>query len=307
MFRPIILLNSFCLIFISVSILAQGNCCKSKDAKSFCAKDTSTSNLLTRPEHIAFNVEDPVAQAKWYVDNMGFKIMYKGNPPGNTRFVADGGENMLIELYNNKEYPVIDFTKLNHLTIHFAFMIDSMELAKEKLLKAGATLVEDITKTPSGDLVLMLRNPWGLPIQFVQRTKPMLKYSKFRPEHLATNIPDPVAKAKWLEENLGMKIIKQGGPPAYSTFIADENNNMMMELYYNESVPLMDFKNTSYMSLHFAFMVNDMEAVKSKLVSAGAAVLEDFKKSANGTQVLMLCDPFGQPLQFVKRVEPLLK
>jgi glyoxylase I family protein len=295
------------LFFISISLFAQGNCCNNRSANASCTTDSNSIKVSMRPEHIAFNVDDPIAQAKWFVDNMGFKIMYKGNPPGNTRFVSDAGENMMIELYYNKDYPVLDFSKLNHLTIHLAFMADSIESAKKKLLGAGAILVEDITKTPSGDLVLMLRNPWGLPIQFVQRAKPMLKYSLFRPEHLALNIPDPVAKSKWLVENLGMKIIKQGSAPSYSTFIADGNNNMMLELYHNESVPFLDFKNTSYMSLHFAFMVNDIDAVKSRLVSAGVKVLEDLKKSANGTIVLMIQDPFDQPIQFVKRVEPMLK
>jgi hypothetical protein len=44
-----------------------------------------------------------------------------------------------------------------------------------KLLTAGATLVEDDKTTPLGDLVLMMRDPWGEPIQFVKRLSPMLR------------------------------------------------------------------------------------------------------------------------------------
>jgi uncharacterized glyoxalase superfamily protein PhnB len=307
MFKSEILLKEIGLLIISVSLFAQNNSNLNKLTESSLVKDSVMPQIILRPEHIAFNVEDPVAQTKWFVDNMEFKVMYKGDPPNNTRFIADAGENMMMELYNNKEYPKLDLLKISHMTIHFAFMVDSMEAVKAKLITAGATLVEDITKTASGDLVLMLRDPWDLPIQFVQRAKPMLKYSAFRPEHFAMNISDPVGKAKWLVENLRMKIIRQGSAPTYTTFIADENENMMLELFYNENYPLMDFKNTNYMALHFAFMVNDVEAIKSKLIAAGATVLEDIKKTATGTIVLVLKDPWDQALQFIKRVEPMLK
>jgi hypothetical protein len=43
------------------------------------------------------------------------------------------------------------------------------------LIKAGAKLAEDIKRTAVGDQILMLRDPWGQPIQFVKRAKPMLK------------------------------------------------------------------------------------------------------------------------------------
>jgi len=61
------------------------------------------------------------------------------------------------------------------MAIHVAFMVNDINTIKTKLISAGATLVEDITKTPAGDLVLMLRDPWGEPIQFVKRAVPMLK------------------------------------------------------------------------------------------------------------------------------------
>ena len=302
-----ILFNIVGLLIISISLFAQSNLSANINSEKDDDKDSTSLTLVIRSEHIAFNVEDPIAQAKWFVDNMEFKIMFKGDPPNNARFVINTGEDFMIELYNNKEYPKIDLQKISHMAIHIAFMVDSMEAVKQKLLSAGATIVEDITKIPSGDLILMMRNPWGLPIQFVQRANPMLKYSPFRPEHFTMNIPDPVRKAKWLADNLGMKIIRQGGAPTFTTFIADKNENTLLELFYNENYPLMDFKNTSYMALHYAFSTNNMEAVKSKLISAGASVIDDLKTVANGTQVFVLRDPFDQPLQFVKRTEPMLK
>jgi catechol 2,3-dioxygenase-like lactoylglutathione lyase family enzyme len=300
----------FCIVVLFIcgeNIPAQQNFSDNKWESTNINGDTIMQKITFRPEHIAFNVENPVADAQWFVDNLGFKIMYKGDPPGNTRFVADEKNDMMMELYNNTKFPKLNIPNVSYMAIHFAFMADSIEQVKEKLLAAGATLAEDIQVTAAGDKVLMLRTPWGLPIQFVERANPMLKYSFFRPEHFAINLPDPVEVAKWLVENMGMKIIRQGGAPAYTTFIADENENMMFELFNNVNYPSMDFKNTSYMALHIAFMVNDMNAVKTKLLSAGATIAEDLNTTANGTQVLVLRGPDGLPFQFIKRPVPMIK
>ena len=42
------------------------------------------------------------------------------------------------------------------------------------LLKRGATLVDDITTTHTGDQLIMLRDPWGFALQFVTRVNPIL-------------------------------------------------------------------------------------------------------------------------------------
>jgi hypothetical protein len=46
---------------------------------------------------------------------------------------------------------------------------------KEKMISAGAELIDDIIKTPLNDQIMMFRDPWGEAIQFVKRAKPMLK------------------------------------------------------------------------------------------------------------------------------------
>jgi hypothetical protein len=41
-------------------------------------------------------------------------------------------------------------------------------------VKAGARVIEDVSTTPAGDEIMMLRDPWNLPIQFVKRKEPMI-------------------------------------------------------------------------------------------------------------------------------------
>jgi glyoxylase I family protein len=273
------------------------------------ASNSSSTNFreAIRPEHVAFNVPDPLVVVKWYTENLGMKVMRKGGPPTYTTFIADSGEHMMIELFHNADYPVFEPAKLSHMSIHLAFMVEDIAAIKTKLAAAGATVVEDITKTPSGDQVLMLRDPWNLPIQFAQRVKPMLKATGLRPEHLALNVSDSRSTAHWFVEHLGMHVVREGGAPTYGMFVADSSEQMMLELYQNSAYPVVDFGKISYMSIHYASMVPDIEAAKKGLLKAGATVAEDITKTPSGDYVLMLREPGGFPIQFVNRVAPMLK
>jgi uncharacterized glyoxalase superfamily protein PhnB len=44
----------------------------------------------------------------------------------------------------------------------------------DKLVKAGATVAKPLSGSDTGDSVVTLRDPWGLPIQLVKRAKPLL-------------------------------------------------------------------------------------------------------------------------------------
>jgi glyoxylase I family protein len=129
-----------------------------------------------RLEHVAINVEDPAAMAEWYSENLAMKIIRKGPPPINARFISDEQENMMLELYTNPPDAVPDYRAMNPLVFHIAFMIDDVEEICRKLVAAGATVVDEISTTPAGDEIAMLRDPWGVPIQFLKRAEPMVSF-----------------------------------------------------------------------------------------------------------------------------------
>ncbi len=129
-----------------------------------------------RLEHVAINVEDPVAMAKWYCENLGMKVIREGPPPANMRFISDAGGNMMLELYNNPPDAVRDYRSMNPLSLHIAFMVDDVKSITRKLIAAGATIAVDVNTTPAGDELVILRDPWGVPIQFLKRTRPMLPH-----------------------------------------------------------------------------------------------------------------------------------
>lgn len=136
---------------------------------------TNRGGNAVRLEHVALNVADPAKMAQWYVDNLGMKVMREGPPPVNMRFLADSGGNMMLELYHNPPEAVPNYAAMDPLLLHVAFMVDDVDAVRGKLIAAGATAVAEVTVTPAGDKLAMLRDPWGLAIQLVHRAEPMLQ------------------------------------------------------------------------------------------------------------------------------------
>jgi glyoxylase I family protein len=127
-----------------------------------------------RIEHIAINVKNPVAMAKWYCENLSMKIVRRGPAPANTHFLSDTGGNVLLEIYHNPPDAVPDYASMDPLLFHIAFLTDDIREICRKLTSAGATIVSDLSTTPAGDEFTILRDPWGVSIQFIKRAEPML-------------------------------------------------------------------------------------------------------------------------------------
>lgn len=125
-------------------------------------------------EHIAFNVAEPRAAAEWYVKNLGMEIVYRREDAPFTVFLADESGKITIEFYLNPPDQVPDYAAMNSLLLHLAFVSPSPDEDKADLVAAGATFESDQT-TPEGTRLIMLRDPWGLPVQLCKRGKPVLK------------------------------------------------------------------------------------------------------------------------------------
>lgn len=126
-------------------------------------------------EHFALQVPDPVAMADWYVKNLGCSVARAGGEPSHARFLKDGAGSVMLEIYRNPRVPVPDYRALDPLLLHLAFLSDNPVADKQRLVKAGAEVTEDVTMTPSGDQLVMLRDPWSVALQLVKRASPMIK------------------------------------------------------------------------------------------------------------------------------------
>lgn len=124
-------------------------------------------------EHFAYQVEDPAAVADWYGENLGFTVKRGADAPVPVRFLADESGEVMLEIYNNPKVTTPDYSSMDPLILHLAFVCADVPGAIARLTDAGATLV--LTEnTPAGDELAMLRDPWGLAIQLCRRAQPML-------------------------------------------------------------------------------------------------------------------------------------
>ncbi len=112
--------------------------------------------------------------ADWYIAHLGFKCTRSADAPVPVRFIADGSGKVMLEVYNNPEARVPDYNAMDPLHLHVAFTCDDPGPTAQRLVRAGATLVSGPETKPNGDELVMLRDPWGLPIQLCRRASPMV-------------------------------------------------------------------------------------------------------------------------------------
>jgi glyoxylase I family protein len=124
-------------------------------------------------EHIACNVSDPVKMAAWYVEHLGMKVIRSVATPPHIHFLADAAGRAVLEIYSNAADAIPDYAAMHPLRLHVAFKTDDPEGARDALVAAGATLVDDQTLA-DGSRLMMLRDPWGLALQLCKRTTPLL-------------------------------------------------------------------------------------------------------------------------------------
>jgi catechol 2,3-dioxygenase-like lactoylglutathione lyase family enzyme len=126
-------------------------------------------------EHMALNVTDPIHQADWFVQHLGMRVVRCVGEPPYTRFIADESGRVVLELYAHRKAPVPDYADLDPLVVHIAFSTADVPGTRDRLLAAGAKTASEINRTPAGDEMMFLRDPWGLAIQLVKRAKPLLE------------------------------------------------------------------------------------------------------------------------------------
>ena len=117
-------------------------------------------------EHIGFNVAEPQKVMDWWCANLGFTQVHPA-------FIVDETGMMAIEFYRNDSAPIPDYAQITPLTMHIAFLSDDVDIDAAHLVAAGATLLDTVHK-PGFDMA-MLRDPFGIAIQFVTRGKPILR------------------------------------------------------------------------------------------------------------------------------------
>ncbi len=125
-------------------------------------------------------------------------------------------------------------------------------------------------------------------------------------EHVALNVADPLAMAAWYRDHLGFEIAKGMTTPPFTTFLRERSGTMMIEIYCNPPDQVPSYARMNPLQLHLAFVSEDPEADKLRLLAAGATLAKD-ERLPDGSHLITLRDPWGLAIQFCKRTTPLLK
>jgi len=125
-------------------------------------------------------------------------------------------------------------------------------------------------------------------------------------EHIALNVEDPAEVVQWYVEHLGMRIARKVDNAEQMHFIADSAGAGLIEFYYNQSKPVLDFRAIDAYSFHIALSSEDIEADISRLVAVGASQDGEINNTPAGDRLVFLRDPWGICLQLVARANPIL-
>ena len=122
-------------------------------------------------EHFALNVPAAPAHAQWYVQHLGFTIARQREDAPFTHFLADETGRVIVELYTNPKSAIPDYAAAHPLSFHLAVVAADAPATCRRLEQAGATLFHEEPQ-PDGSMLIMMHDPWNVPLQLCQRTKP---------------------------------------------------------------------------------------------------------------------------------------
>lgn len=125
-------------------------------------------------------------------------------------------------------------------------------------------------------------------------------------EHVALNVPDALSLARWYVEHLGLTVQRRIMEEPWAHFLADDSGTVMLEIYTNQAVAIPDYSSMHAANLHLAFVSSDLQADLTRLRGAGAETPDETETLPNGDEVAMFRDPWGVPLQLVRRKQQLI-
>lgn len=121
-------------------------------------------------EHFALNVADIQGVVTWYVEHVGLRVRSAQPEAPFMTFLEDGGQRVVLELYHRPDVAITDFSKEHHITFHVAFVSENAAADRSRLEAVGARFLEEVKKA-DGSHLIMMRDPWGMPLQLCQRAQ----------------------------------------------------------------------------------------------------------------------------------------
>ena len=108
-------------------------------------------------EHLAINAQRAEEMVAWYSAHCRMPVWHEGHADVYVGFL--GVPPSLVEIYNNPDRPYLLPGDIDPATIHLAFQSNDLVADRDRLIAAGATLIEG-EPTEDGYGLLMLRCLW---------------------------------------------------------------------------------------------------------------------------------------------------
>mgnify|MGYP002641976799 CR=1 FL=1 len=125
-------------------------------------------------------------------------------------------------------------------------------------------------------------------------------------EHIGYQVLDPVKVVAWYVEHLGFSVKRRMEQSPWAHFLADDSGQVMIEIYHNPDAPMPDYASMNPLVLHLAFVAEDVEAERDRLLAAWATADGEIEETPAGDRVAMLRDPWGFPIQLCKRAKAMI-
>ena len=126
-------------------------------------------------EHIALNVPDPAAIADWYVANLGMQVVRQSGAPTYTTFLADSDGDTILELYRFDERAAARLRRAGSDGAALGLLLHERRRAGQSSSPRPARQLQGEPRaTDGGDTLIFLRDPWGIALQLVERSRPLL-------------------------------------------------------------------------------------------------------------------------------------
>lgn len=124
---------------------------------------------MLRLDHLALQHPEPEAVSAWLCLHIGLEVYRVSTSASRARFLKCPRTAVMLEIYRQPEVAVPDYASMPPAALHLAFYADDIAAEGDRLVAAGATRAGEPGKNSAGDRFLMLRDPWGVPIQLVSR------------------------------------------------------------------------------------------------------------------------------------------
>ncbi len=119
--------------------------------------------------HIHVRAPDPRKSAKWYVDNLGCKILGESDNNGVLFVRVDLGGNLINVTgvpVNSKPGP--GDSSVHYGLEHFGVAVDDLSALMAGLKKKGVKVFQDVTVSPSGSKMAFIEGPDNVRIELLE-------------------------------------------------------------------------------------------------------------------------------------------